>query len=59
MTDSEYAAKQRHKIVDDQTHNCTYYGKIAAVNSSTGTGHISIVAPNGDAVACSTTVNHQ
>lgn len=59
MTDGEFAATMRSKISDDKTYPCTYYGDVVMPSVTVGTGHISIVAGNGDAVSCTTSVNHQ
>ena len=46
------------KLIDDkQTFNQAYYGPGWLTKSDHGTAHISVVAPNGDAVALTSTIN--
>lgn len=57
----EYADDIRSFISDDSTFNdYEHYGASANVSVLVdhGTGHISILAPNGDAVALTTTINY-
>lgn len=54
----EHADFIRGKINDDMTNNDpSYYGANSSVQLDYGTGHISILAPNGDAVAITSTIN--
>lgn len=54
----EHAEFIRSKIEDGRTHNdIAYYGANSTVQLDYGTGHLSIIAPNGDAVALTATIN--
>lgn len=54
----EYADEIRKQIRDDKTFNdFGHYGANASVIADHGTGHISILAANGDAVAFTSTIN--
>jgi gamma-glutamyltranspeptidase / glutathione hydrolase / leukotriene-C4 hydrolase len=54
----EHADFIRGMIDDGKTHNnFEYYGTNASVQLDYGTGHMSIIAKNGDAVALTSTVN--
>lgn len=54
----EFANGIREAIWDNQTFNdFEHYGADSAVQLDYGTSHISILAPNGDAVALTTTIN--
>lgn len=57
MTSSSVGAEYRLKISDDKTHNVSYYGAEIAPPIDNGTTHVSIYAPNGDAVSFTTSVN--
>lgn len=55
----EHAEEVRSRIQDDRTFNdVEHYGANASVSLDYGTGHISILAPNGDAVAITSTINY-
>lgn len=55
----EYANSVRASIWDNQTFgDFEHYGADSAVQIDYGTGHISILAPNGDAVALTSTINY-
>jgi gamma-glutamyltranspeptidase / glutathione hydrolase / leukotriene-C4 hydrolase len=55
----EHADFIRGKINDEMTNNDPgYYGANSSVQLDYGTGHISIIAPNGDAVAITSTINY-
>lgn len=46
------------KIHDDRTNqDPTSYGAVVYNQKNHGTAHISVIAPNGDAVAITSTVN--
>ncbi|XP_078614594.1 glutathione hydrolase 1 proenzyme-like [Branchiostoma floridae x Branchiostoma japonicum] len=57
MTSPDYAESLRLKIDDSMTHNYTYYGPSYAMSPGGGTSHLSILGPNGDAVAVTSTIN--
>ena len=59
MTDPEFAATIRQKIDDSRTHEYEYYGGKASPKTTVGTSQISVIAGNGDAVSCTTTINYQ
>ncbi len=42
---------------DDQTYGYEYYGGTWLDQLKTGTAHLSVVGPDGDAVALTSTVN--
>lgn len=54
----EYAEDVRHRIFDNQTFSDPkHYGGEFNVINDKGTSHISILAPNGDAISVTTSVN--
>ncbi|CAH1233823.1 GGT1 [Branchiostoma lanceolatum] len=57
MTSRAYAESLRLKINDSRTYNYTYYGPSYAMPPDGGTSHLSVLAPNGDAVAVTSTIN--
>lgn len=58
LTDYDFAMEVRKKISDVSTHNDTdYYGAKFTSQSDHGTSHINIIAPNGDAIAATGTIN--
>lgn len=58
LESSEYADLIRSLITDDKTFNdYEHYGANTTLPEDHGTSHISIIAPNGDAVALTTTIN--
>lgn len=58
LEDPEYAETIRKSINDNLTYNdFEHYGANMSVVEDHGTGHVSILAPNGDAVALTSTVN--
>ena len=60
MTSDAYAADTFSKIYDAFTvNNASYYGADYAPNEDHGTAHVSILAPNGDAVSLTATTNLQ
>ena len=59
MTDPQLAEELRQLIWDNQTHaNFTYYGDML-LRDDHGTSHLSVLAPNGDAVAVTSTINYK
>ncbi|VDI01452.1 gamma-glutamyltranspeptidase / glutathione hydrolase / leukotriene-C4 hydrolase [Mytilus galloprovincialis] len=58
LTSEEYAEEIRAQISDSQTFGTEYYGPnfFDRLNSS-GTSHLSVLAPNGDAVSVTSTIN--
>lgn len=58
MTSGEYGDYLRHKIYDNRTfQNYTYYGDFYSSTNVGGTSHLSIISPDGDAVAATNTIN--
>ncbi|KAG5678928.1 hypothetical protein PVAND_008549 [Polypedilum vanderplanki] len=58
VLDVDFANHIRAFINDEQTFNSSeYYRANTSVTIDHGTGHISILAPNGDAVALTSTIN--
>ena len=58
MTSKSWAEDRRKLIVDYRTYNdSAHYGADFFTHQDQGTSQISVVAPNGDAVAVTTTVN--
>nr|XP_018666852.1 glutathione hydrolase 1 proenzyme isoform X1 [Ciona intestinalis] len=57
MTADWYADDLRLKINDDHTWPVDYYGPDWSVPDDSGTAHLSVLAPNGDAVAITSTIN--
>ncbi|XP_048589503.1 glutathione hydrolase 1 proenzyme isoform X2 [Nematostella vectensis] len=58
MTDPSFAERIRQRILDDKTFfNMDHYGQYYAGTGPEGTSHLSVLAPNGDAVSLTTTVN--
>lgn len=59
MLNLDYAAEIRSKIEDDRTYeDYKHYGANFSIPDDHGTAHISVIAPNGDAVAVTTTINN-
>ena len=60
MTSEALGLTTFRKISDDHTvNNASYYGADYYVPSDKGTSHTSVLAPNGDAVAVTSTINLQ
>lgn len=58
LTSNDYARDIRNKILDNTTHlNPADYGAVFYNREDHGTAHISVLAPNGDAVSVTSTVN--
>ncbi|XP_021342930.1 gamma-glutamyltranspeptidase 1-like [Mizuhopecten yessoensis] len=57
MTSKSFAAYVRSQIDDDRTHNTMYYGPTFYDVTKTSTAHLSVLAPNGDAVSVTSTIN--
>ena len=47
------------KIWDNMTHNASYYGGYKFVRDEGSTSHLSVVAPNGDTVSVTGSINYQ
>lgn len=59
LTDSAYADEIRKLIRDDRTsEDFEYYGARYENQDDHGTAHISILMPNGDAIAATATINY-
>ncbi len=57
LTDPSYINEVVRLIDDSKTFNQAYYGPGWPVKSDGGTAHMSVIAPNGDAVALTSTIN--
>lgn len=62
MLDLNTAKEMFSRITDDMTHNQDYYmwpSKYTGGDTAHdhGTSHLSVLAENGDAVACTSTIN--
>ncbi|KAJ8927316.1 hypothetical protein NQ314_020230 [Rhamnusium bicolor] len=58
LTSKSYAEYIRQYIFDNQTfQDPSYYGANTTLVEDYGTAHISVLAPNGDAVAITSTIN--
>ena len=58
MTSKEWAADKHNRTDDNRTFNETDHYEANFFNPEDhGTAHISVLAPNGDAVAVTTTIN--
>lgn len=60
LQSQEYADEVR-KLINDTTtsHNASYYGADFDPPKDRGTGHISIIMPNGDAISATSTINYK
>ena len=59
MTSDDYAKFVVEKIDDKKTFGTMFYGPTFYDSSTTGTSHLSVLGPNGDAVAITSTTNLQ
>ena len=57
LTSENYIKEILKLIKDEKTFDQKYYGPGWEVKSDEGTAHLSIVAPNGDAVSLTSSVN--
>lgn len=57
MTSTHIGTQVRLQITDDTTHNISYYGVNIDPPTDHGTTHVSIYAPNGDAVSFTSSIN--
>lgn len=58
LTSREYAETTRQKIDDTKTYqDPKHYGAQFEITNDHGTSHISVLAPNGDAVSLTTSIN--
>lgn len=57
LMDDDSAEQIRQKINDKKTFKTSYYGHIFDNKITTGTTHLVVIAPNGDAVSAMSTVN--
>lgn len=58
LTSTDYADFIRSMIDDTRTYNdYAHYGANFSFADTHGTAHISVLAPNGDAVAATSTIN--
>ncbi|KAJ3644637.1 hypothetical protein Zmor_022353 [Zophobas morio] len=58
LTSASYAAGIRQEISDTGTHqDPEYYGAKTVQTENHGTAHVSVLAPNGDAVSVTSTIN--
>lgn len=57
MLSRDYANSLRSKISDFETHEPSFYEPASHVKEDKGTAHVNVLAPNGDAVSATSTVN--
>lgn len=58
LTDPKYAAEIRSKIVDNRTYNdYSHYGAQFDLTEDHGTANVVVIAPNGDTLVATGTVN--
>jgi gamma-glutamyltranspeptidase/glutathione hydrolase/leukotriene-C4 hydrolase len=58
LSDPTYLQSLRSRIDDTMTHDVSYYGGDFIAPEDHGTAHMSILAPNGDAIAVTGTINY-
>ena len=59
MLDQTLGDQLRHKIRDSMTYdNVSYYAQSFS-DADYGTTHVAVLAPNGDAVSVTTTINRR
>ena len=59
MYNKTYIDMIRSQIDDDRTHDIPYYHPADTSSGDAGTCHLSILAPDGSAVAVTSTINTQ
>ncbi|XP_069122921.1 glutathione hydrolase 1 proenzyme-like [Argopecten irradians] len=57
MTSKSFAAYIRSQINDERTYDTMFYGPTFYDVTKTSTAHLSVLAPNGDAVSVTSTIN--
>lgn len=57
MADEGFGERYRQKIDDEETKDYTFYEPEYSLPSDGGTSHVNVLAPNGDAVSMTTTIN--
>ena len=58
MTNPAFGESLRHRIYDNRTfHDYKYYGDFYSSTNTGGTSHLSVISPDGDAVAATNTIN--
>ncbi|XP_028396378.1 glutathione hydrolase 1 proenzyme-like isoform X1 [Dendronephthya gigantea] len=57
LLDEDYAERIRKNITDQTYPNASHYGGYYANYDAPGTSHLSVLAPNGDAVSVTSTIN--
>ncbi|CAF1420449.1 unnamed protein product [Rotaria sordida] len=57
LTSKDYADSIRARIDDHKTFSFEYYGETWLDKLTTGTSHLSVIGPDGDAVAMTSTIN--
>ncbi|XP_028396724.1 glutathione hydrolase 1 proenzyme-like [Dendronephthya gigantea] len=58
VLDVEFNKKLFKNITDDSTHNISYYSGEEYIKDEGSTSHLSVVAPNGDAVSVTASINY-
>lgn len=58
LTNPVFLDSLRRKMDDHVTHDISYYGGNFSAPEDHGTAHMSILAPNGDAIAVTGTINY-
>lgn len=58
MITGDFAAKLRRRLDRKQTHNVSYYTDTVSRGEEFGTAHMSVLAPDGDAVSVTSTINY-